>query len=78
MKMTTLLAAMLALASLAACEKTTVNPPPTIVTPTVEVPAAAATPGCRSGTGTRPRPAPLAPRAKRRAGQAGRHRDRGS
>ncbi|UUZ55231.1 hypothetical protein LP419_05330 [Massilia sp. H-1] len=54
MKMTTLLAAMLALASLAACEKTTVNPPPTIVTPTVEVPAAALTPGCRSGTGTRP------------------------
>jgi hypothetical protein len=43
MKMTTLLAALLAVATLSACEKTTVNPPPTVVTPTVEVPVA--TPG---------------------------------
>ncbi len=39
MKMT-LLAALLAVAGLTACEKTTVNPAPTVVTPTVEVPVA--------------------------------------
>ena len=39
MKITTLLAALLAVAALTACEKTTVNPAP-IVTPTVEVPVA--------------------------------------
>jgi hypothetical protein len=39
MKITTLLAALLAVAALTACEKTTVNPPP-VVTPTVEVPVA--------------------------------------
>lgn len=43
MKITSLLAALLAVVSLTACEKTTVNPPPTVVTPTVEVPVA--TPG---------------------------------
>lgn len=43
MKITSLLAALLAVATLSACEKTTVNPPPTVVTPTVEVPVA--TPG---------------------------------
>jgi hypothetical protein len=37
---TTLLAALLAVAGLTACEKTTVNPAPTVVTPTVEVPVA--------------------------------------
>lgn len=37
----TLLAALLAVAGLTACEKTTVNPPPTVITPTVETPAAA-------------------------------------
>ncbi len=36
----TLLAALLAIAGLTACEKTTVNPAPTVVTPTVEVPVA--------------------------------------
>lgn len=36
----TLLAALLAVAGLTACEKTTVNPAPTVVTPTVEVPVA--------------------------------------
>ena len=40
MKITTLMAAMLAVAALTACEKTTVNPAPTVVTPTVEVPVA--------------------------------------
>ena len=40
MKITTLMAAMLAVAALSACEKTTVNPAPTVVTPTVEVPVA--------------------------------------
>ncbi|MES2019269.1 MAG: collagen-like protein [Pseudomonadota bacterium] len=40
MKITTLLAALLAVAALAACEKTTVNPAPTVITPTVEVPVA--------------------------------------
>jgi hypothetical protein len=40
MKITSLLAALLCMASLAACEKTTVNPAPTVVTPTVEVPVA--------------------------------------
>ncbi|MES2901471.1 MAG: collagen-like protein [Pseudomonadota bacterium] len=40
MKITTLLAALLAVAGLTACEKTTVNPAPTVVTPTVEVPVA--------------------------------------
>lgn len=39
----TVLAALLAVAGLTACEKTTVNPPPTVVAPTVEVPTA--TPG---------------------------------
>ena len=39
MKMT-LLAALLAVAGLTACEKTTVNPAPTVVQPTVEVPVA--------------------------------------
>lgn len=43
MKITSLLAALLAVATLSACEKTTVNPAPTVVTPTVEVPVA--TPG---------------------------------
>jgi len=37
---TTLLAALLAVATLTACEKTTVNPAPTVVQPTVEVPVA--------------------------------------
>ncbi len=37
---TTLLAALLAVATLTACEKTTVNPAPTVITPTVEVPVA--------------------------------------
>ncbi len=37
---TTLLAALLAVATLTACEKTVVNPAPTVVTPTVEVPVA--------------------------------------
>ena len=36
----TLLAALLAIIGLTACEKTTVNPAPTVVTPTVEVPVA--------------------------------------
>lgn len=40
MKMTTLLAAMVAVVALTACERTTVNPAPTVVTPTVEVPVA--------------------------------------
>ncbi len=40
MKITTLLAALLAVAGLTACEKTTVNPAPTVVTPAVEVPVA--------------------------------------
>lgn len=40
MKITSLLAALLAVAGLTACEKTTVNPAPTVVTPTVEVPVA--------------------------------------
>lgn len=40
MKITSLLAAVLAMAALAGCEKTTVNPAPTVVTPTVEVPVA--------------------------------------
>ena len=40
MKITSLIAAMLAVAALAGCEKTTVNPAPTVVTPTVEVPVA--------------------------------------
>ncbi len=40
---TSILAAMLAVAALSACEKTTVNPPATIVTP-VETPAAAQAP----------------------------------
>jgi hypothetical protein len=40
MKITSLMAAMLAVFALTACEKTTVNPAPTIVTPTVEVPVA--------------------------------------
>lgn len=40
MKITSLLAALLAMAALAGCEKTTVNPAPTVVTPTVEVPVA--------------------------------------
>ena len=40
MKITTLLAALLAVAGLTACEKTTVNPAPTVITPTVEVPVA--------------------------------------
>lgn len=38
MKITSLLAALLAVFALSACEKTTVNPPATVVTPTVEVP----------------------------------------
>lgn len=38
MKITSLLAALLAVVALSACEKTTVNPPATVVTPTVEVP----------------------------------------
>ncbi|MDM5178244.1 collagen-like protein [Massilia sp. DJPM01] len=46
---TTLLAALLAMASLTACEKTTVNPPATVVTPTVEVPVAV--PGPAGATG---------------------------
>ncbi len=40
MKITSLLAAVLAMAALAGCEKTTVNPAPTVVTPAVEVPVA--------------------------------------
>lgn len=40
----TLIAALLAVATLSACEKTTVNPAPTVVTPTVEVPVAAPAP----------------------------------
>jgi len=40
MKITSLMAAMLAVFALTACEKTTVNPAPTVVTPTVEVPVA--------------------------------------
>lgn len=40
MKLTSLMAAMLAVLALSACEKTTVNPAPTVVTPTVEVPVA--------------------------------------
>lgn len=40
MKITSLLAALLAVSALTACEKTTVNPAPTVVTPTVEVPVA--------------------------------------
>ena len=40
MKITSLLAALLAMTALAGCEKTTVNPAPTVVTPTVEVPVA--------------------------------------
>ena len=40
MKITSLLAALLAVVALSACEKTTVNPPATVVTPTVEVPVA--------------------------------------
>ena len=40
MKITALVAAVLAVAALTACEKTTVNPAPTVVTPTVEVPVA--------------------------------------
>jgi hypothetical protein len=38
MKITSLLAALLAVVALSACEKTTVNPPATVITPTVEVP----------------------------------------
>lgn len=38
MKITSLFAALLAVFALSACEKTTVNPPPTVITPTVEVP----------------------------------------
>jgi len=40
MKITSLLAALLAVVALSACEKTTVNPPSTVVTPAVEVPVA--------------------------------------
>jgi hypothetical protein len=40
MKITSLMAAVLAVFALTACEKTTVNPAPTVVTPTVEVPVA--------------------------------------
>lgn len=40
MKITSLLAALLAVVALSACEKTTVNPAPTVVTPAVEVPVA--------------------------------------
>jgi hypothetical protein len=40
MKITSLMAASLAVLALTACEKTTVNPAPTVVTPTVEVPVA--------------------------------------
>ncbi|MES2319438.1 MAG: collagen-like protein [Pseudomonadota bacterium] len=40
MKITSLLAALLAVVALSACEKTTVNPSPTVITPTVEVPVA--------------------------------------
>ncbi|MDP3668727.1 MAG: hypothetical protein Q8R69_03435 [Telluria sp.] len=58
----TLLAALLAVIGLTACEKTTVNPPATtVVTPTVETPVAV--PG--------PAGAPGAPGAAGQPGQAG-------
>lgn len=44
MKTTTLLAVLAAAATLAACEKTEVNPPATVVQPTVEKPVAVPTP----------------------------------
>ncbi len=44
MKTTTLLAVLLAATSLAACEKTEVHPPATVVQPTVETPAATPAP----------------------------------
>jgi hypothetical protein len=44
MKTTTLLAVLLAATSLAACEKTEVHPPATVVQPTVEKPVAVPTP----------------------------------
>lgn len=47
----TILVAMLAIIGLTACEKTTVNPPATVITPTVEkqvaVPGAPGAPGAR-------------------------------
>ncbi|WP_166896085.1 collagen-like protein [Massilia sp. CCM 8734] len=46
---TTILAALLAIAGLTACEKTTVNPPATVVTPTVEVPVAVPGPAGAAG-----------------------------
>ncbi len=56
MKITSLMAAMLAVFALTACEKTTVNPAPTVVTPTVEVPVAVPGPagatGATGATGT--------------------------
>ncbi|MDQ1830544.1 collagen-like protein [Massilia scottii] len=61
---TTLLAALLAIAGLTACEKTTVNPPATVVTPTVEVPVAVPGPAGAPG-------APGAPGADGTSGAAG-------
>lgn len=49
MKITSLMAAMLAVFALTACEKTTVNPAPTVVTPTVEVPVAVPGPAGADG-----------------------------
>ena len=52
----TILAALLAVAGLTACEKNDVNPPATVVTPTVEVPVAvpgpAGAPGAPGVPGT--------------------------
>ena len=77
MKMTTLLAAMVAVVALTACEKTTVNPAPTVVTPTVEVPVAV--PGPAVGVPV-PGPAgapgaPGAPGAEGQKGEAGKTGD---
>lgn len=72
---TTLLAAALAVASLTACEKTTVNPPAqTVVTPTVEVPVAVPTPVPVPGPAGAPG-APGAPGEKGESGEPGKAGD---
>ena len=67
---TTLLAALLAVATLTACEKTTVNPAPTVVQPTVEVPVAVPGPAVPVPV-PGPAGAPGAPGAAGAAGEKG-------
>jgi hypothetical protein len=67
---TTILAALIAVIGLTACEKTTVNPPTTVVTPTVEskvaVPVPVPVPGPAGPAG-----APGAPGEKGEPGKTG-------